>query len=111
MAIAEVTNLTIYKGTDFEATFNLFDSDNTTAGLNNLGTSFSQIRKYPTSPTYEDFTVTVTPNTGVIRLALTAEQTARLKEGRNYFDIVLTVSSKKVPVLRGTAMVEETVSL
>ena len=27
MAVAEITNIVIEKGTDFEATFNLFDQD------------------------------------------------------------------------------------
>jgi hypothetical protein len=110
MAIAENTNLTIYKGTDFEATFNLFEPDNTTAVLSNLGTTYAKIGKYPTSPTYETFTCDILEDYGAIKLTLDFEQTLRLKIGRNYFDVVLTIDSKKVPVLRGTMMVEDCIS-
>ena len=110
MAVAEITNLTIYKGTDFVATFNLFEPDNTAAILNNLGTSYARIAKHPASPYYEPFGVDINGATGEIELSLTSTQTTNLREGRNYFDVVLTMDSKKVPVLRGTIMVEGCIS-
>jgi hypothetical protein len=111
MVVAEINNLVIYKGTDFEATFNLFESDNSAVNLNNLGTSYASVRKFPTSIAYEDFGITITALTGTIKLTLTAEKTSRLTVGRNYFDVILTISSKKIPTIRGTIIVEESNSL
>jgi methionyl-tRNA formyltransferase len=111
MAVAEITNLVIEKGTDFEATFNLFDSDQSTTVLSGLSTTYATIRKYPEDPDGEEFAKTITAGTGTIKLELTAAQTANLKAGRNYFDVILTINSKKVKVIKGTAMVEESVSL
>lgn len=111
MAVAEITNLVIEKGTDFEATFNLFDSDQSATVLSGLSTTYATIRKYPEDPDGEEFAKTITAGTGTIKLELTAAQTANLKAGRNYFDVILTINSKKVKVIKGTAMVEESVSL
>lgn len=111
MAVAEITNLVIEKGTDFEVTFNLFDSDSSSTVLSQLGTTYARIRKFPESTEYQEFSKTITSGTGTIKLELTAEQTSSLKSGRNYFDVVLTINSKKVKVIRGTAIVEESVSL
>lgn len=110
MAVAEINNLIIYKGSDFEATFNLFEPDSSSVILNDLGTTYATIRKYPTSPKYENFTVGITTSTGEIKLSLSSENTSNLTEGRNYFDVILTINSRKVPVLRGTAIIEESVS-
>jgi hypothetical protein len=38
-------------------------------------------------------------------------QTANLKAGRNYFDVVLTINSKRIKVIKGTAIVEESASV
>jgi hypothetical protein len=111
MAVAEVTNIIIEKGTDFEATFNLFESDSSAAVLSQLGTTYAQIRKHPSSTSYVEFSKTITAATGTIKISLTGEQTATLKAGRNYFDIVLTISNKKTKVIKGTAIVEESVSV
>lgn len=111
MAIAEINNLTIYKGTYFDATFNLFQSDSSSLVLNNLGTSYARIRKHPTSIEYEDFSISITTSTGTIQLSLDEEKTSRLTVGRNYFDVILTISSRKTPVLKGTILVEESSSV
>jgi len=111
MAVAEITNIVIEKGTDFEATFNLFDPDQSASVLSGLTTTYAAIRKYPDATVYEEFSKTITAGTGTIKLTLTATQTANLKAGRNYFDVVLTISERKIKVIRGTAMVEESVSV
>ena len=111
MAVAEVTNIVIEKGTDFEATFNLFDPDQSAAVLSGLTTTFATIRKYPDATTGEEFGKTITAGTGTIKLTLTATQTARLSAGRNYFDVVLTLNNKKTKVIKGTAIVEESASV
>jgi hypothetical protein len=111
MAVAEITNLVIEKGTDFEATFNLFNSDQSASVLSGLTTTYASIRKYPNSTSGEEFGKNITSGTGTIVLTLTAEQTANLKEGRNYFDVVLTINNRKIKVIKGTAIVEESASV
>lgn len=111
MAVAEITNLVIEKGTDFDATFNLFDPDQSSTVLSGLTTTYATIRKYPESTDGEEFSKTITAGTGTIKLSLTAAQTARLKAGRNYFDVVLTILGRKTKVIKGTAIVEESTSV
>lgn len=111
MAVAEVTNIVIEKGTDFEATFNLFDPDQSAAVLTGLTTTYATIRKYPDATNGEEFGKTITAGTGTIKLTLTATQTANLKAGRNYFDVVLTIGGKRTKVIKGTAIVEESASV
>jgi hypothetical protein len=111
MAVAEITNIVIDKGTDFEATFNLYDPDQSQTYLTGLTTTYASIRKYPEATSYEEFSKTITAATGTILLRLTAQQTANLKAGRNYFDVILTIDGKKTKVIKGTAIVEESVSL
>jgi hypothetical protein len=53
MAVSEVTNLIIYKGADFDVEFDIFQADNSELILNNLGTSFATIRKFPKSQVFE----------------------------------------------------------
>lgn len=111
MAVAEITNIVIEKGTDFEATFNLFNPDSSSSTLTGLSTTYATIRKFPESTDGEEFSKTITAGTGTIKLTLSATQTARLKAGRNYFDVVLTISGKRVKVIKGTAIVEESASV
>lgn len=111
MAVAEINNIVIDKGTDFEATFNLFEPDQSVAILSGLSTTYATIRKFPDATEFEEFGKTITSSTGTIKLTLTAEQTARLRAGRNYFDVVLTINNKKTKVIKGTAIVEESVSV
>jgi hypothetical protein len=111
MAIAEITNIIIEKGTDFEAIFNLFEPDQSAVVLTGLTTTYASIRKFPESTSYEEFSKTITAGTGTIKLTLSATQTARLSAGRNYFDVILTIDGKKTKVIKGTAIVEESVSV
>jgi LEA14-like dessication related protein len=111
MAVAEIVNIVIEKGTDFEATFNIFNPDQSALVLTGLSTAYASIRKFPEATSYEEFSKTITAGTGTIQLGLTAEQTARLTAGRNYFDLVLTIGNKKIKFIKGTAIVEESVSL
>lgn len=111
MAVAEITNLVIEKGTDFEATFNLFGPDQSATVLSGLTTTYATIRKYPDATNGQEFSKTITAGTGTIKLSLTATQTANLSAGRNYFDVVLTISGKKTKVIKGIAIVEESASV
>ena len=111
MAGAEITNIVIEKGTDFEATFNLFNPNQSASVLSGLTTTYATIRKYPDATSGEEFSKTITAGTGTIKLTLTATQTANLKAGRNYFDVVLTINGRKTKVIKGTAIVEESASV
>jgi hypothetical protein len=111
MAVAEITNIVIEKGTDFEATFNLFNPNQSASVLSGLTTTYATIRKYPDATSGEEFSKTITAGTGTIKLTLTATQTANLKAGRNYFDVVLTINGRKTKVIKGTAIVEESASV
>lgn len=111
MAVAEINNIVIEKGTDFDATFSLFDPDQSASVLSGLTTTYASIRKYPESTDGEEFSKTITASTGTIQLSLTSTQTANLKAGRNYFDVILTIGGKKTKVIKGTAIVEESASV
>jgi hypothetical protein len=110
MAVAEVTNIVIEKGTDFDATFVVFNSDDSAASFSGAS-AVAKIRKHPTSPSSVSFTVTINENAGSISIALTKEQTALLSTGRNYYDILVTKDSKTFKIIKGTAIVEESASL
>ena len=111
MAVAEITNIVIEKGTFFEATFSLFEPDDSAVNLLGITTTYARIRKFPTSTSYEEFSKTITSGTGTIKLTLTEDQTSRLNAGRNYFDVVITMNNKKLKVIKGTAIVEESASV
>ena len=111
MSVAEITNINIDKGTYFEVTFNLFDPDQSASVLTALTATYATIRKHPGDVNGEEFSKTITSGTGTIKLSLTAEQTANLKAGRNYFDVILTIDGKKTKVIKGTAIVQESVAL
>jgi hypothetical protein len=105
-------NLQIEKGTDFEATFNVNNSDGSVFSLINY-TATSKIRKHPTSPTAKSFSTSITVATGEIKISMGSSITADLDEGRNYYDVIITQSGsgKIQKVFEGTAIVSNTVSV
>lgn len=110
MAVAEITNIVIEKGTDYEGTFTLFNDDS--SGLSLLGiSSFSaRIRKHSTSIIFENFSVNVTTSPpAVITLKLTAVQTSNLESGRNYFDVVgyTDIGNQAIKYIKGTIIVKD----
>lgn len=111
MAVAEINHITIDKGTYFEGTFNLFDPDESATVLAGLTTTYARIRKHSKSQNYEEFGKTITMATGTIKLTLTEDQTSRLTPGRNYFDVILTIYGKRVKAVKGTIMVQDSMSV
>jgi hypothetical protein len=89
----------------------LFDPDSSAATLTGLTTTYAFIRKHSSSTIFEEFSSAITGGTGTIKLSLTDTQTSNLEVGRNYFDVVLTIEGKKKKVLKGTAIVEESLSV
>ena len=105
-------NLTIEKGTDFEATFIISAEDG--SSLNFTGHSATaKIRKYPSSPISFEFNVSLNISESSIKITMPRETTALLTIGRNYFDILLKyeIDDRVTKVVAGTIIVEETSAL
>lgn len=111
MAVPAV-NLTIDKGTDFEATFTVTNSDGSVLSLVNYSAS-SKIRKHPTASDYASFSTTITVATGEIKVSMGATTTSTLSSGRNYYDVIITnVSSGNITkVFEGMVFAVDTVSV
>jgi hypothetical protein len=105
-------NLTIEKGTDFEATFNVENSDGSTFSLSNYSAT-AKIRKHPTAPTSKSFSTSITVATGEIKISMGSTITTQLDAGRNYYDVIITQSGtgKIQKVFEGTVIVSNTVSI
>ena len=106
MSAVYVNNLVINTGVDFEQTFTLASrSGNNVLNLSNY-TAAAKLAKHPSSTTKVGFAVTfLYPTAGIIKISLTPEQTADLKEGRYVYDIVLDDGSTKVKVVEGMVFV------
>ena len=105
-------NIVIEKGTDFEATYNVSNSDSSVYSLTNQ-TATAKIRKHPTATSVKSFTTSITTSTGEIKISMGSTVTADLTAGRNYYDVILThsVTGKKIKIFEGTALVHDTVSV
>lgn len=105
-------NIVIQKGTDFEATYNVTNSDSSIYSLTNQSAT-AKIRKHPTATESNSFFTTITVATGEIVISMASTITADLTSGRNYYDVLLThsVTGKKVKIFEGTALVHDTVSV
>jgi hypothetical protein len=110
MAVPAV-NLTIEKGTSFETTFNITNSDGSVFVLTNFSAT-AKIRKHPTATASTSFSTTITTATGEIKISMGSTLTADLTPGRNYYDVIITnsVTSKIQKVFEGTVIVSDTVS-
>jgi hypothetical protein len=110
MSVPEV-NLRIEKGTNFEATFKVSNSDGSVFALSNYVAS-AKIRKYPTSPNSQSFTTSITVFTGEIKISMASTVTSQIDSGRNYYDVIITNTGtgRIQKVFQGTAIVSDTVS-
>jgi hypothetical protein len=111
MAVPAV-NLTIERGTDFEATFTVTNSDETPYALNNFSAT-SKIRKHPAAAVSKSFQTTITVAKGEIKISMGSTVTADLSPGRNYYDVIITesTSGRITKVFEGSAIVSDTVSV
>ena len=107
-----VINLRIEKGTDFEATFDVFGEDANPVLLNNF-TGVAKVRKHPSSPTAHSFSVSITSSTGEVKIGMGKSTTSQLSSGRNYYDVLLTsqTNNASFKVVEGTIIVSDSVSL
>jgi hypothetical protein len=109
MAVAEITNIVIEKGTDFEYDFQLCDDNNEFINLENCQV-IAKLKKYPESKSFNTFDVVfLNRSQGIIRLLMADSSTVFLTEGRNWFDVAVVYPNTKVKlVMKGTMIVEET---
>lgn len=105
----ELTNLSIFKGADFEQDFQLIKEDGSPINLTGCDI-LSKVKKYPTSKTFNTFDVVFINRTnGIVKLLMGSSSTIFLTEGRNYFDVFVIYPNGRIePVLRGTVIAEET---
>ena len=105
-------NIVIEKGTDFEATYNVLNADDSVYALSNQ-TASAKIRKHPAATSSKSFQTSITVSTGEIKISMGATITAGLTAGRNYYDVILTnIGTGKISkVFEGTAIVKDTVSV
>lgn len=120
MAVS-VINLTLEKGTDFDAKFKVLNPDSTNYQFSQFYTGKSIIRKYPSSPNFQEFKVDLIGATGEVIISMAKTTTQLLNSGRNYFDVLITgpatnpngigftYSTKKV--VEGSIIVSDTSSL
>lgn len=113
MAIVYTTNLVIYTGTDFEHSFTL-ENDQSNSPLNLTGyTASAQLRKYETSSSATNFTVTFANDrtTGTITLSIGSTESASIRPGKYLYDLVITSPSNiKTRVIEGVALVKKSVT-
>jgi len=105
-----VVNLRIEKGTTFESTFTITNSDGSIFELNNY-TATSKIKKWPAASDSTEFVTGITTSRGEIKISMGSTITSTLSSGRNYYDVTITKSTGAVTkVFEGTIIVNDTVS-
>jgi hypothetical protein len=113
MSVA-VVNISLEKGTDFSATFNVSGPDNGPVSLINYD-AVSKIRKHPTAIKSKSFTTEVIGNvtSPSVKISMGRTDTSELSSGRNYFDIFLVDqnSGYTVKVVEGSIIVNDSTSL
>lgn len=106
MSVAQVNNIRIIPGTDFEVTFNIFGPDSNPSSLVGAAVSVAQIGKWAGSDNQFLFNVTLTTGTGELKLELSRSITSQLELGRNYYSVDLIKVGKSFRVVEGTVIVE-----
>ena len=109
MAVPAV-NIILEKGTDFSTNFKL-KKDGDAIDLTGY-TCVASMRKYYTSSTHYDFTVTpLTPLTlGTINVGMASSITATIPAGRYVYDVLITFSGNTTKVIEGNVLVRGTAS-
>ena len=111
MAVPRV-NIEVEQGTDFEATYNVTQSDGSALNLTNHSLS-AKMRKHHSSAGYVGFGVTFgsTPSDGEITISLTDSHTTSLEAGRYVYDVLITASGgTKTRVVEGQVTVNPSVT-
>jgi len=112
MAVPRV-NIQIEAGTDFEATYNVTQSDGSPLNLTNHSIS-AKMRKHHSTYGHVAFGATFgsTPADGEITISLTDVQTGIATVGRYNYDILITndINGKKEKVISGQALINPTIT-
>ena len=114
MAVYEINSLTIQKGTDFDATFTIFNDDGSPLGINSSFVGISKLRKYPEAVKVYPFDVELDNANSSVLISMASTVTSTLPSGRCYFDVLLTygyadTTTKKF--ITGSIIVQDTSSL
>lgn len=109
----QVVNLRMHRGTDFTHTFTIYNPDYSPRDLTGYKV-IAKVAKWPGSQQARSFLAYVSNfEGGAITIKMTDFNTALLKQGRHYYDVVIdnrtTYGIEKV--VEGMIMVEETASI
>jgi hypothetical protein len=113
MSVTYITNLTIYTGTDFAQTFVL--EDNQSNSIKDLTgyNACAQMKRYESSRKTADFTIAFSADRtqGRLTISLTATETANLKAGKYFYDILLNSATGTTErVVEGTVHVKKSIT-
>ena len=114
MAVYEINSLTIQKGTDFDATFTIFNDDGSPLGINSSFIGASKLRKYPKAVKNYPFNVELDNLSSSVIISMASTITSTLPTGRCYFDVLLTygfAESTTKKFITGSIIVQDTSSL
>jgi len=104
MAVPAV-NIVIEQGTDYEEIFTINNPDGSPLDLTNY-TGVAKIRKFSESATDTPFNVGIVSSTGQVVVSLANTVTQNLKDGRYYYDVIITSDiGKKTKVVDGMVLV------
>jgi len=87
--VAIKTNIVIDQGATYSTSIDVTDEDGAVVNLTGF-TGAAQLRKHYTSTAQTAFTVSITANTGVVSLSLSANVTNNIAAGRYVYDCELT---------------------
>ena len=115
MAVYEINSLTIQKGTDFDASFTIFNDDNSPLGINSSFVGTAKLRKYPGAVKEYPFDVELDEQESSVIISMANTVTSTLPSGRCYFDVLLTYgfaeSTTTKKFITGSIIVQDTSSL
>ena len=113
--MAAIANLTLDQGATFNSDVTVKDSNGNAFNLTGYTASAKMAKGYSSTRTRTSLTCTIsTPATsGIVTLALTADQTTSLEDGRYVYDleILQTSSSTVTRVIEGIITVRPQVSI
>lgn len=115
MAVYEINNLTIEKGTTFTKNFKFYNEDGSLLDINGSFTGAAKLKKYPTSPISYPFNLILDDVNNEVKVSMASTITAELPfSGRCYFDVILTYGYPNLitkKYAKGTIIVNESVSV
>lgn len=102
--MATKANIVIDQGSTFSIDIDLTDENGDIINLGGYSAN-AQLRKWYTSTNATAFTTTINTDSGIITLALTANQTNSLTSGRYVYDVEVTNGSVISRIIEGIVTV------